>query len=79
MSMLHPDRSFYPSPKMAMQAPPELAYVALLNGGKNGRRDSMGVIDPDPSSSAYGQLVEQVVFGRGDNGFCADKKRWVMP
>ena len=27
-----PDPSFYPSPKMAMQAPPEkLAYVALLN------------------------------------------------
>ena len=40
MSMLHPDPTFYPSPKMAMQAPPErLAYVALLNDGKNGQHD----------------------------------------
>src|SRR6516162_6587852 len=68
MSMLHPDPTFYPSPKMAMQAPPErLAYVALLNDGKNGKHDSMGVIDMDPKSSAYGRMVGQVDFGRGDN------------
>ncbi len=41
-----PDPTFYPSPGMAMQAPPErLAYVALLNAGKNGQRDAMGVFD----------------------------------
>jgi len=29
---MRPDPTFYPSPGMAMQAPPErLAYVALLN------------------------------------------------
>ena len=68
MSMLRPDPTFYPSPKMAMQAPPErLAYVALLNDGKNGNHDSMGVVDLDPSSSAYGRMVGQVDFGRGDN------------
>jgi selenium-binding protein 1 len=68
MSVLHPDPTFYPSPKAAMQAPPEqLAYVALLNDGKNGHHDSMGVIDLDPASSAYGRLVGQVDFGRGDN------------
>ena len=40
---LMPDPTFYPSPGMAMQAPPEqLAYVALLNAGKNGRRDAHG-------------------------------------
>jgi hypothetical protein len=44
-----PDPTFYPSPGMAMQAPPErLAYVALLNDGNNGKHDSMGVIDLDP-------------------------------
>ena len=60
---LMPDPTFYPSPGMAMQAPPErLAYVTLLNVGKNGKRDAMGVIDLDPSSSAYGQLVGQVDF-----------------
>src|SRR5215813_13925584 len=68
MSMLHPDTTFYPSPKAAMQAPAErLAYVALLNDGKNGKHDSMGVIDLDPASSAYGRIVGQVDFGRGDN------------
>jgi len=53
---------------MAMQAPPErLAYVALLNDGKSGKHDAMGVIDLDPSSSEYGRLVGQVDFGRSDN------------
>ena len=51
-----------------MQAPAErLAYVALLNAGKNGQRDAMGVIDLDPSSSEYGRLVGQTDFPRGDN------------
>ena len=65
---LMPDPTFYPSPLMAMQAPPErLAYVALLDGGKNGKRDAMGVIDLDPSSPQYGRLVEQVDFPASDN------------
>ena len=65
---LMPDPTFYPSPGMAMQAPPErLAYVALLNAGNNGKHDAMGVIDLDPSSSEYGRLVGQADFPRGDN------------
>jgi selenium-binding protein 1 len=68
MPLMRPDPTFYPSPAMAMQAPPErLAYVALLNVGKNGEHDAMGVIDLDPNSSEYGRLVGQVDFGRGDN------------
>jgi methanethiol oxidase len=68
MALLRPDPTFYPSPGMAMQAPPErLAYVALLNDGKNGKHDAMGVIDLDPGSSEYGHVVGQVDFGRGDN------------
>ena len=67
MSMM-PDPTFYPSPGMAMQAAPErIAYVALLNVGKNGKRDAMGVIDVDPSSPTYGQFVGQVDFPNGDN------------
>src|SRR5215469_4557734 len=55
-----PDQSFYPSPKMAMQAPPErIAYVSVLNPQPGGR-DSLGVIDVDPSSKGYGRLVGQV-------------------
>ena len=38
MPLLKPDPTFYPSPKMAMQSPPEkLAYLALINPKKNGR------------------------------------------
>ena len=68
MTLMRPDPTFYPSPGMAMQAPPErLAYVALLNAGTNGKHDAMGVIDLDPSSSEYGRLVGQTDFLRGDN------------
>jgi methanethiol oxidase len=68
MALMRPDPTFYPSPVMAMQAPAErLAYVALLNAGKNGQRDAMGVVDLDPSSSEYGRLVGKTDFPRGDN------------
>ncbi|HEV3330659.1 MAG TPA: selenium-binding protein SBP56-related protein [Bryobacteraceae bacterium] len=61
MSMWRPDPTFYPSPKMAMQAPPEkLAFVALLNAKDNGRHDALGVVDVDPESSGYGNIVGQV-------------------
>ena len=37
---LMPDPTFYPSPRMAMKAAPErIAYVSLLNVGKNGNRE----------------------------------------
>jgi len=63
-----PDPTFYPSPGMAMKAAPEqIAYVALLNVGKNGKRDAMSVIDLEPGSSTYGQLLGQVDFPNGDN------------
>jgi methanethiol oxidase len=65
---LMPDPSFYPSPGLAMRAAPErIAYVALLNVGKSKKRDAMGVINVDPRSSAYGQLVGQVDFPNDDN------------
>jgi methanethiol oxidase len=52
-----PDPTFYPSPKMAMEAPAEkLAYVAMLNPTAKGT-DAMGVIDVDPESRAYGEMV----------------------
>lgn len=56
-----PDPTFYPSPSMAMDAPAEkLAYVALLNPSPNGHGDAMGVIDVDPESGSYGQMVGRV-------------------
>ena len=58
MTLWRPDPTFYPSPKMAMQAPAEhLAYVAMLNPRRDGRADALAVVDVDPQSSGYAQVV----------------------
>ena len=68
MPKMRPDPTFYPSPKLAMDAPTEsLAYVALLASGDNGKRDALGVIDVDKSSSSFGQLVGKTEFPNGGN------------
>jgi len=60
MPLLTPDSTFYPSPAMAAQSPPEtLAYVALINPLDDGRADAIGVLDLDPASRSYGRLVGQ--------------------
>jgi selenium-binding protein 1 len=67
MSRWTPDPTFYPSPTLAMEAPPEdHAYVALLAVGE-GRRDALGVVDTKPGSRSYGRLVGQVEFPDGGN------------
>ena len=61
MAKLIPDRSFYPSAKMAMEAVPEkLAYVALLNPTTNDGTDAMAVVDLDASSKSYGSIINRV-------------------
>ncbi len=61
MAMWKPDPTFYPSPRVAMQAPPEgLAYVAMLNVEDNGHPDRLAVVDVDSASSSYAQIVGQV-------------------
>jgi selenium-binding protein 1 len=52
------DPTFYPSPKLAAQAPHEkLAYVAALNPRGDGKPDALIVVDVDPASSTYGQIA----------------------
>src|SRR5262245_17778502 len=59
MARMIPDTSFYPSPGMAMKAPPEaIAYIAVLNAA--GGRDSLTAIDVQPSSKGYGQPISTV-------------------
>jgi len=59
MARMIPDTSFYPSPGMAMKAPPEaIAYIAVLNA--DGGRDSLTAIDVQPTSKAYGQTISTV-------------------
>jgi selenium-binding protein 1 len=68
MIRMLPDPTFYPSPKMAGEAPSELlAYVALLTNGQNGKKDALGVIDTDPASNHYGRLVGRLDFPHGGN------------
>jgi selenium-binding protein 1 len=60
MAQWKPDPTFYPSPKHAMQAPPEeLAYVVMLDPTSR-RPDALGVVDVKPASNGHGRLVGQV-------------------
>lgn len=62
MATWKPDPTFYPSPRLAMQAPPEkLGYVAILNVAAN-KPDELGVVDLDPESSSYGTLVNRTAM-----------------
>jgi selenium-binding protein 1 len=63
MSLFVPDPTFYPSPKMAMRAPPErIAFVALLNSHLRGRPDELVVVDVDAGSTSFGKVVGGVVM-----------------
>jgi selenium-binding protein 1 len=55
-----PDPTFYPSPRLASQAPAEkLAYVVTINPeGK--RPDALVVVDLDPASRSHAQVVGRV-------------------
>ena len=66
MATWTPDPTFYPSPRMASKAPPEkLAYVASFDP-KRQRPDAMTVVDVDPESSTYAQIVGQTNLAIGD-------------
>jgi selenium-binding protein 1 len=55
------DPTFYPSPKLAAQAPAEkLAYVAALSANGGTRPDALLVVDVDPHSKSHGQIVGRV-------------------
>jgi selenium-binding protein 1 len=59
-----PDPTFYPSPRLAMQAPKErLAYVTALDAGAalgrpgEHRHDGLAVVDLDPASPTYSTIL----------------------
>ena len=63
MALLTPDPTFYPSPRLAMQAPAErLAYVAALNPPGSKLHDAILVIDVDPASPSYGKRSGKPFF-----------------
>jgi selenium-binding protein 1 len=59
---LRPDPTFYPSPRLAMQAPAEThAYVLLLSPDFS-KPDALGVVDVSPGSATYGAVVHTVTM-----------------
>ena len=68
LASMRPDPTFYPSPKMAMEAPrEELAYVAVLNPETGGRPDAIAVLDVDPDSADYGTIVGRLDMPNPDD------------
>jgi selenium-binding protein 1 len=63
MARWTPDPSFYPSPRLAAEAPPEaFGYVTLVEPDQASRPDALGVVDLDPKSGTYGTLVSTLVL-----------------
>jgi selenium-binding protein 1 len=61
MARFTPDPTFYPSPRSAMSAPrEELAYVVTLNTAEQPKPDAMCVLDVNPESPTYSQVVGRV-------------------
>ncbi|UFS71450.1 selenium-binding family protein [Geomonas sp. RF6] len=61
MTLFRPDPTFYPSPRMAMDAPPEkVGYVATLNYGGAPKPDALAVVDLDPASKGYGEIIHRL-------------------
>ncbi|MEV5749008.1 selenium-binding family protein [Actinoallomurus sp. NPDC052308] len=57
MALWRPDPTFYPSPREAVNAPPEtLAYIAAFDRSAQ-RPDAIAVVDVDPDSTSYGSVV----------------------
>src|SRR5436309_2198194 len=58
-TLLRADPTFYASPRLAMQAPPEtVAYVIIVNPGKG--PDGLAVVDADRESKTYGTMVSSL-------------------
>ena len=55
------DPTFYPTARLAMEAPRErLAYVAGLAPDNKSRSDALFVVDVDPASPSYGSVVSRL-------------------
>lgn len=62
MSSWKPDPTFYPSARLAAQAPKEtLAYVASFDPTRR-VPDELAVVDVDPGSPDYGNIVDRIAM-----------------
>ena len=67
LESLRPDPTFYPSARLAMQAPAErFGYTALLSPDRS-RPDALAVVDLDPASATHGTVLHRLDMPyRGD-------------
>ncbi|HSU98660.1 MAG TPA: selenium-binding protein SBP56-related protein [Roseiarcus sp.] len=67
LESLRPDPTFYPSPRIAMEAPAErLAYTLLLSPDHS-KPDALAVVDVDRKSATFGKAVYRLDMpNRGD-------------
>ena len=64
---IRPDPTFHASPKLAMEAPPESFAYAVLLSPDFSKPDALAVIDVNPSSQTYSQIVHTVTMpNKGD-------------
>ena len=64
---MRPDPTFYPSPQLAMEAPPEQYAYTLMLCPDFSKPDALVVIDTDPKSKTYSQIVHTVTMpNKGD-------------
>src|SRR5437868_15321342 len=64
---MRPDPTFYASPKLAMEAPPESFAYTLLLSPDFSKPDALAVIDVKPGSPRYGKVVHTVTMpNKGD-------------
>ena len=59
---VRPDSTFHASPKLAGEAPPENFAFTLLLSPDFSRPDALAVIDVDPRSKSYRQIVHTVTM-----------------
>ena len=57
-----PDPTFHPTPKMAMEAPVETLAFTLMLSPDFSQPDGLAVVDVDPSSDTFGQILHTVMM-----------------
>jgi len=57
---LRPDPTFYPTPKMAMDAPVEKLAFTLMLSPDGSKPDGLAVVDVDPTSKTYRTIVHSL-------------------
>ncbi|MGB3859680.1 MAG: selenium-binding protein SBP56-related protein [Ornithinimicrobium sp.] len=62
-----PDITFHASPRLAMEAPVETLAYAVMLSPDGSEPDGLAVVDVDPDSASFGDIVHQVLMpNKGD-------------